>query len=97
MGKQDFFCFLNIKNKIFPTGKNKALDKLRISMYNKQVINAPVVKLAYTIDLGSISVRSAGSTPVRRTKKEGASFDAPSFLYPENHAIVAWFKRGYCR
>ena len=28
---------------------------------------APVVKLAYTLDLGSNSERSAGSSPVRRT------------------------------
>ena len=30
---------------------------------------APVAKLAYAIDLGSISVRSAGSIPVRCTTK----------------------------
>ena len=29
---------------------------------------APVVKLAYTMDLGSISERSAGSSPVRCTQ-----------------------------
>ena len=34
---------------------------------------APVVKLAYTIDLGSISARSAGSSPVRRTNKSRAA------------------------
>lgn len=49
----------------FAQKQRSALDKATFFWYNE--VYAPVVKLADTMDLGSISARNAGSSPVRRT------------------------------
>ncbi len=49
----------------FAQKQRGALDKATFFWYNE--LYAPVVKLADTMDLGSISARNAGSSPVRRT------------------------------
>ncbi len=57
---RDFGCVTTVH--LFPVSSRQVNFKSKIEY-------APVVKLAYTLDLGSNSVRSAGSSPVRRTKQ----------------------------